>query len=110
VTIKEVSTDVPSYVGKKFTVNGKISLDTYYNASYSEAKLTHYSLRIRGDGETIHAYVTKDEFGKKLRKILLEKGDNVAGSFTLTILPFRQRANILNSVFAELIGYGAAVR
>ena len=111
VTIKEVTTDVPSYVGTTFTVNGKISLDTYYNWGYNNAKLTHYSLSIKDDRfNRIHAYVSKDEFGKGLRKILLEKGDDVAGSFTLTILADRQRANRGDGVLAELIGYGATVR
>jgi len=110
VSIKEVTTDQTEYVGKEFTVNGKISLSTFYNFGYGTAQTTHYALKIRDDNfATIYAYVTKDEFGKGLRTQLLKLGDNLRGSFTLKILPVRYVRG-QNGVFAELIGYGPEMK
>jgi len=108
VSLRELTTDIPSYIEKEITVNGAVSLSTYYNYGYGEAEVTHYAFRIREGRSDINVYATKDEFGQGLRKQLLKAEGGLRGSFKIVIL--RRRYEASGDVFAELLGYGPEVK
>ena len=110
--IKEVETDMPAFVGKRFTFQGTVELATLYTYAYRDAQTTHYAFTIKdASGGTCHAYMAKtDPRAEALRATLLSgnKGKQEPQTFVCTILPGRFSKGQWG-IMAELIAYGQDV-
>jgi hypothetical protein len=87
-TIKEVESDLSSFVGKPFIINGTISVSTYYNYQYTDKTDYFYSFEIDQGSYSAYVYILKDApLADKLRKRLLATDGGLSGSFTVEIDP-----------------------
>ncbi|MCE0497209.1 MAG: hypothetical protein LV481_04600 [Methylacidiphilales bacterium] len=94
LTIKEVETDQSSFVGRKFIIQGSISLSTNYNYGYMNLETTHYSFQIDQGGHTAYAYAPKIlPSAVKIRNALLATDGPLDGCFEVEIDPARFDCN-----------------
>ena len=101
-TIREVETDLISFVGKEIVFNGTITLSTYFNFGYTNAKDSHYSFRVLDGTGDFNLYAPKkSDIGKNLRSQLL-KHVSLRGSFTAKIPKHRFESGFNG---ADLIEY-----
>lgn len=106
--IKAVETDVPAFIGKRFSFQGTIELDTYYNYAYRGAETTHFAFRIKDAKGTCHAYMPKVQ-AEQLRATLLSeaRGKQEPQTFVCTILPARYTKGQIGGTLVELLACGA---
>ncbi|MFA7302077.1 MAG: hypothetical protein WC069_07230, partial [Candidatus Shapirobacteria bacterium] len=102
-SIKEVETDQPRFIDQKVTVEGDVTLATYYNYRYRQAQATHYSVMIKDQDGWLHAYIPKAK-GEALRAVLLEK-TTARGLFTITIPRARYEPAMSGGALADLVEY-----
>lgn len=69
-----VKASITEYYGKPLTFYGFIEIDDYYNYKYIRAQKTHYSFRfVSSDGERIHVYGAKRNFGDLFKLLAKQK-------------------------------------
>jgi len=104
----EIESDLSGFVDKIVTVQGVITIDSYYNYNYREARDTHFCFRIRDANlDSAHVYSRKDtDFARDLRAQLLDTGSGaLTGEFKL-VIPRERLSEHQTSVLATLVGYG----
>ncbi|MFA6291792.1 MAG: hypothetical protein WC637_08430 [Victivallales bacterium] len=85
--IKEVKTDLISFVDKEFVIDGYVRLASYYNYKYRNARDTHFSFLITDNSDSFgcYAYIEKTSIlGQEMRSQLL-KDEPRRGTFNLII-------------------------
>lgn len=104
ISILRVETDLDSYRGKIFTIEGTIKLSTYYNYLYGNAKRTHFAFRITEKNyKSCHVYISRNEpLAIKLREWLLKVG-NEGGHGKFKLIYNRYDPNC-SDLMANLVG------
>ncbi|MDA8909235.1 hypothetical protein N9I65_03565 [bacterium] len=105
--IIEIESDLSGFIGKAVSIQGEISIDSYYNYEYDTLRDTHFCFSIRDKNyDHAHVYAPKDsQIGVSLRDELLKAGGGLSGRVTFQINPNRLGDN-QTSILADLIGYG----
>lgn len=105
--IIEIETDLSGFAGRIVSIQGAISLDTYFNYEYDELGHSHFCFKVRDeDYNTAYVYAPKSsEIGQSLRQELLNAGGSLNGRITLMI-PRARLGEFQNQLLANLEGYG----
>lgn len=84
-TVKEVETDLPSFIGKTFILEGVIQVSDYYNYDYANAEKIVYSFTFQDETGRGHLYQLRSD-GEALRKQVLSAKGPIRGRFLVEIL------------------------
>jgi len=105
--IIEIESDLSGFAGKVVTVQGVVSIDSYYNYEYDSLRDSHYCFHVTDKNlDGAHVYAPKDsEVGIGLRKELLGAGGKLNGSVTFVINP-AMVSDGQTSILADLVAYG----
>ena len=87
-TLREVKTDERSFLGKPFSLNGKIEVASLYVFGYGNAEGTHLNVHLNDGTESADVYMDRTK-AAGLRKQLVDSGSALKGSFLVIILPER---------------------
>jgi len=105
--IIEIESDLSGFVNKPVTVEGAISIDSYFNYEYDKLRDSHYCFSVRDKNyDQAHVYALKSsDIGISLRNELLKVGGQLRGTVSFVIVGSRLGEN-QTSVLAELVAYG----
>lgn len=102
VSLREMETDLPSFIGRTVLIEGKIDISDYFNYGYSGAGNTHYSFTLRDDSGRGQCYGLREASDSLRQLILAHKGKPIAGVFQIRISDtVRHTAN--EGVMADLL-------
>lgn len=89
--IIEIESDLSGFVDKPVTVEGIVSIDSYYNYEYDQLRDSHYCFSVRDKNfDTAHVYALKSStIGVSLREELLRAGGELRGAITFVIVGSR---------------------
>jgi hypothetical protein len=103
-TIREVETDLPSFVGKMFVLEGALDVSSYYNWGYMDARESHYAFELsQGLFNTAHLYMPRNTEARGIRETLLESESPLYGFFLVTMDASRYDSGSWE-VMARLVG------
>lgn len=105
--IIEIESDLSGFIDKPVTVEGAISVDSYFNYEYDNLRDSHYCFSVRDKNfDQAHVYALKSsDIGISLRDELLKAGGELRGTISFVIVASRLGEN-QTSVLADLVGYG----
>jgi uncharacterized protein YkvS len=104
--IIEIESDLSGFVDKIVTIEGVVSIDSYYNYEYDELRDSHYCFSVRDKNfDQAHVYALKSsEVGMALREELLKAGGQLRGKVSFMIAASRLGDN-QTSILADLVAY-----
>jgi len=106
LTIREIESDLSSFVGTEFEIVGSIDVANYYNYNYDDASATHYCFQIQDTKgyNTAYVYVGKGtEFSEATRRDVLKSQNGLLGRFRIALFPSRYDPD-QTDLMGELVG------
>ncbi len=105
--IIEIESDLSSFIGKTVSVEGAITIDSYYNYEYGELRDSHYCFKVTDKRfDSAHVYARKNsETGLSLREQLLKAEGPLKGRVSFQINSNRL-VDYQTSILADLVGFG----
>jgi ankyrin repeat protein len=108
ISLREVQLNQEKYIGKQITVEGAISLSTYFNYGYSDigsnTRQTHYAFRLEANGVEAYLYWKKSE-AQPLKDALLnaESGRDRRLTAKVTFVILKERYERTDDIYAEIL-------
>ncbi len=102
VSIRELETDIPSFIGKTVLIAGKIDVSDYFNYGYMNAGNACYAFRFRNDSGRADLYAPRAASADLRQQLLAAKEGSCWGIFAIRISE-RVRHTAGEGVMADLV-------
>ncbi len=108
INLRELQLNQEKYIGKEVTVEGALSLSTYFNYGYSDSRSntrqTHYAFRLEANGVEAYLYWKKSE-AQPLKDALLNAESTGARRLTakVTFVILNERYERTDDIYAEIL-------
>lgn len=101
VTIKEMRTDLPGFIGKAVMVEGTLDVSSYFGYSYRDSAMVLYSFEFSDGSGTGQVYALRTE-SEALRRQILDSKRPISGVFQIRI-PGDSYHEVNEGVMADLL-------